>query len=182
MSLVRAQSARNHVRAFHRSRQLSKVPSCRGDGMGKRVIICERFGIDPQPRRINGLIHYLFTIGASDENRHHWLGQRRRRVRQKLGKKGHSAVFGVCDKTDEKLRSLLKDAGPNARAGDVQEAAAFGEVVVFATPWPAAQDAIRSAGDLKGKIVFDCTNPLKPDLSGLQIGHTHMRRRAVLLR
>jgi 8-hydroxy-5-deazaflavin:NADPH oxidoreductase len=87
-------------------------------------------------------------------------------------KKGHSVVFGVRDKADEKLKSLLKEAGPNARVASVQEAAAFGEVIVFATPWPATQDAIRSAGNLKGKIVFDCTNPLRPDLSGLQIGHT----------
>ena len=87
-------------------------------------------------------------------------------------KKGHSVVFGARDPADAKLQSLLKQAGPNARAAGVQEAAAFGEVVVFATPWPAAQDAIRGAGDLKGKVVFDCINPLKPDLSGLELGFT----------
>jgi 8-hydroxy-5-deazaflavin:NADPH oxidoreductase len=87
-------------------------------------------------------------------------------------KKGHSVMFGVLDTNDEKLQSLLKGAGPNARAGSVQDAAAFGEIVAFATPWPATQDAVRSAGDLSGKIVFDCTNPLKPDLSGLEIGQT----------
>ncbi|HXY15037.1 MAG TPA: NADPH-dependent F420 reductase [Terriglobales bacterium] len=87
-------------------------------------------------------------------------------------KKGHSVTFGVRDKADEKLKSLLKEAGPNAGAASVQEAAAFGEVVVFATPWSATQDAIRSAGDLNGKIVFECNNPVKPDLSGLQFGQT----------
>lgn len=87
-------------------------------------------------------------------------------------KKGHSVVFGVRDPQSEKLKPLLKQAGPNARAASVQEAASFGDVVVFATPWPAAQDAIRSAGDLKGKVVFDCINPLKPDLSGLAVGYT----------
>lgn len=87
-------------------------------------------------------------------------------------KKGHEVVFGVRDTGDDKLKSLLKEAGSKARAASVQEAAAFGEVVVFATPWPAAQDAIRGAGDLKGKIVFDCTNPLKPDLSGLEVGQS----------
>jgi predicted dinucleotide-binding enzyme len=34
------------------------------------------------------------------------------------------------------------------------------------------KDAIASAGDLAGKVVLDCTNPLVPDLSGLEIGHT----------
>jgi 8-hydroxy-5-deazaflavin:NADPH oxidoreductase len=85
-------------------------------------------------------------------------------------KKGHSVVFGVRDPSDPKLQSLLKQAGPNARAASVPEAAAFGDVVVFATPWNAAQDAIRSVGDLKGKVVFDCINPLKADLSGLDVG------------
>jgi 8-hydroxy-5-deazaflavin:NADPH oxidoreductase len=52
----------------------------------------------------------------------------------------------------------------------VSEAAAFGEVVVFATPCDSTQQAIRSAGNLNGKIIFDCTNPLKPDLSGPTVG------------
>ena len=30
---------------------------------------------------------------------------------------------------------------------------------------------MRQAGDLGGKIVFDCTNPLAPQLSGLTHGH-----------
>ena len=40
----------------------------------------------------------------------------------------------------------------------------FGEVVVLATP------AIRAADDLSGKVVIDCTNPVKPDFSGLALG------------
>jgi len=87
-------------------------------------------------------------------------------------KKGHNVVFGVRNPADHKVKALLKDVGSNARAEAVSEAAASGDVVVFATPWKATQDAIRSAGDLTGKIVFDCTNPLKPDLSGLEVGHT----------
>jgi predicted dinucleotide-binding enzyme len=34
------------------------------------------------------------------------------------------------------------------------------------------QDAIKAAGDLAGKILVDATNPVKPDLSGLALGHT----------
>jgi predicted dinucleotide-binding enzyme len=52
----------------------------------------------------------------------------------------------------------------------VSEAAGFGEAVVFATAYDSTQEAIRSAGNLNGKIVFDCTNPLQPDLSGLTVG------------
>jgi predicted dinucleotide-binding enzyme len=43
---------------------------------------------------------------------------------------------------------------------------------VLATPWGATQDAIREAGELGGKAVIDCTNPLKPGLSGLEVGLT----------
>jgi len=83
-------------------------------------------------------------------------------------KKGHSVVFGVRNTQDPKFASLLKEAGNNARAASVAEAAKSAEVVVLATPWPAARDAIKSAGDLRGKVFLDCTNPLKSDLSGLE--------------
>ena len=56
------------------------------------------------------------------------------------------------------------------RKDNNQEAAAFGEVVVLSVPWPAAQQAIASAGNLAGKTLIDCTNPLAPDLSGLVVG------------
>jgi 8-hydroxy-5-deazaflavin:NADPH oxidoreductase len=87
-------------------------------------------------------------------------------------KKGHQVVFGVRNASDPKVAAAVKEVGNNARAASVPEVAGFGEVVVLATPWPAAQDAIRSAGNLSGKILFDCTNPLKADLSGLDVGFT----------
>lgn len=84
--------------------------------------------------------------------------------------KGHDVVFGVRDTNDPALQKLLASTQGKARATSVKDAAAFGEAVVFATPWPATRDAIASAGNLTGKIVVDCTNPLLPDLSGLSIG------------
>jgi 8-hydroxy-5-deazaflavin:NADPH oxidoreductase len=79
-------------------------------------------------------------------------------------------MFGVRDVSDPKVAKLLQEA-PGARAGSVVEAAQFGEVVALATPWEATEDAVRNAGGLAGKIVFDCTNPLAPQLSGLTHGH-----------
>jgi hypothetical protein len=87
-------------------------------------------------------------------------------------KKGHQVFFGVRQPQDPQIQNLLKAVGTSARAGSPAEAAAFGEVVVLATPWPATEAAVKSAGDLSGKILIDCTNPLKADLSGLEIGHT----------
>jgi predicted dinucleotide-binding enzyme len=87
-------------------------------------------------------------------------------------RKGHDVIFGVPRPGDAKTQQLLKTIGSNGRAGTVAEAAAASEVIVLATPWPATQEAIKSAGNLAGKIVVDCTNPLKSDLSGLVLGLT----------
>jgi predicted dinucleotide-binding enzyme len=93
-----------------------------------------------------------------------------------LGKRwaaaGHTIVFGTRDPGSAKVKSLVSGIGPKARAGRIAEAATFGEVVVLATPFGATEDAIRQAGNLSGKVVVDCTNPLKPDFSGLTVGHT----------
>jgi predicted dinucleotide-binding enzyme len=83
---------------------------------------------------------------------------------------GHEVTFGVREPSSQKVGQLLAEAGGNARAGTVAEAAAFGEVVALATPWGGTQDAIRHAGSLDGKVLLDCTNPLKPDFSGLDAG------------
>ena len=85
---------------------------------------------------------------------------------------GHEVLFGVRDPSDQKAKDLAASVGRGARADTVAAVARFGDVVVLATPFEAAEEALRSAGDLHGKIVVDCTNPVAPDLSGLSIGHT----------
>ncbi len=87
-------------------------------------------------------------------------------------KTGHDIFFGVRHPNDDKTRQLVQSLGNKAQAGTVAEAAAFGQVIVLATPWPATEAAIRAAGDLRGKTVIDCTNPLRPDVSGLEVGFT----------
>ena len=84
---------------------------------------------------------------------------------------GHEVKWGVRDLSAEKVQRLLRET-PGSSAGSVAEAAAHGEIVVLTTPWGRpTEDAIRNCGDLRGKILLDCTNPLKPDLSGLAVGH-----------
>jgi NADPH-dependent F420 reductase len=87
-------------------------------------------------------------------------------------KKGHDIFFGVRHPKNDKTRQVVQSIGTKGRAGTVAEAAAFGEVVVLATPWQGTEAAVRAAGDLRGKTVIDCTNPLKPDVSGLEVGFT----------
>jgi 8-hydroxy-5-deazaflavin:NADPH oxidoreductase len=88
-------------------------------------------------------------------------------------KAGHEIFFGVTNPRSEKTQGLLRSIGSTARAGTAAEAAAAGDVVVLATPWPATEAAIRTIGDLSGRVVLDCTNPLAmgPDGLGLEIGH-----------
>lgn len=46
-------------------------------------------------------------------------------------------------------------------------------MVIIATPWGATLDAVRGLADrLVGKIVWDTTNPLQSDMSGLETGTT----------
>ena len=88
-------------------------------------------------------------------------------------KKGHDIIFGARDPKSEKTQALLKNIGAKAHAATVAEAAASADVIVLSTPWPATEAAVRSMGDLKGKIVLDATNPLTrgPDGIALEIVH-----------
>jgi NADPH-dependent F420 reductase len=86
-------------------------------------------------------------------------------------RKGHEVIWGVRNPSDADIHKLAKEAG-NARATSVRDAAQAADIVVLTVPYDAVPDAIRNAGDLRGKIVLDCTNPLRPDLSGLTVGQT----------
>lgn len=87
-------------------------------------------------------------------------------------KSGHEIIFGARDPRGTKVQQVLASAGANAHAATVREAAAAAPVVVLATPWAATQDVVKSAGNLQGKILVDCTNPIKEGLAGLSVGLT----------
>jgi NADPH-dependent F420 reductase len=87
-------------------------------------------------------------------------------------RKGHQVMYGVRDSKDARTQELVKASGASAKAGSVADAAAFGEIVVFATPWQATEATVKLAGSLSGKIVIDCTNPLTADFSALELGYT----------
>jgi 8-hydroxy-5-deazaflavin:NADPH oxidoreductase len=88
-------------------------------------------------------------------------------------KAGHEIFFGVRNPASDKTRALLHALGGKARAGSPAEAAAAGDFIVLTTPWPQAEAAIRSLGDVNGRIILDATNPLAkgPDGIVLEIGH-----------
>ena len=85
---------------------------------------------------------------------------------------GHDITFGVRDPDDSKTSELIDSSGGRAQAKTVPEACADSDVIVLAVPWSAAEDAVTSAGPLRGKVLIDATNPLEPDLSGLTLGRS----------
>lgn len=92
---------------------------------------------------------------------------------------GHEVVFSSREPGSPQMQELVGRAGKRARAAGTAETAAGAEVVLVATPWPATRAVLSTAGDLSGKIVIDATNPLLPDLSGLELGTTTSAAEAV---
>lgn len=90
---------------------------------------------------------------------------------RRWAEKDHSVTFGTRDVNSEKMQTLLKLAGPKARAASIDEAIKAAEVVALATPWPAVQPVAESLANWAGKILIDCTNPIAPGFQ-LALGTT----------
>jgi predicted dinucleotide-binding enzyme len=89
---------------------------------------------------------------------------------KRLVPKGHNLMLSYS-RDAAKMTAAAQDLG--AKTGSVAEAVAFGDIVALATPYTVNEDALLKAGKpASGKIIWDCTNPLKPDFSGLLIGTT----------
>jgi hypothetical protein len=78
---------------------------------------------------------------------------------------GHEVVLGVQDPAGEKSRAAAAELGLIVTTSS--EAARQADIVLLATPGGVAIEAAQACGDLTGKIVVDATNPLKPQLAGL---------------
>ncbi len=75
-------------------------------------------------------------------------------------KAGHQVMFS--SRHPEGLKSLVDGIGPNAQAGTVEQAVAFGDVVVIVVPYTAMQQIGKDYGAaLAGKVlVLDVSNPI----------------------
>lgn len=72
-------------------------------------------------------------------------------------KNGHKVLFS--SRHPEELRDLVAGLGPLAQAGTVEQAIAFGDVVLLTVPYGAVPQIGRDyAAQLKGKIVLDTCN------------------------
>lgn len=89
-----------------------------------------------------------------------------------LKNKGHTVMLGARNPLNSEVTTLAAETG--AAAALPAEAARLADVVILALPWNVAETAIKLLGDLSGKTVIDCMNPLGmvDGALGLTIGHS----------
>lgn len=81
---------------------------------------------------------------------------------------GHEVTFGVRDPGNSEKQAAAKSM--NATLGPVCAVAAT-DAVLLAVKWAAVPDALKEAGDLAGRVLLDCTNPVNADFTDLTLGH-----------
>ena len=79
---------------------------------------------------------------------------------------GHDIIYGSREPTRQDVQALVARTGHNATAMLPAEAAAVADIVVMATKWAQAEVALKSLGDLSGKIILDPNNAVRLDSSG----------------
>lgn len=87
---------------------------------------------------------------------------------KQLTRAGHEVAVTARDSAKA---AQVAAANPGARAVATDGAIVGVDAVVLATGYADAVTALRSVGDLAGKVVIDITNPLTADYMGLTIGH-----------
>lgn len=77
-------------------------------------------------------------------------------------KQGHEVMFAT--RHPEELKDLVAKLGPHAHAGTVQEAVAFGDVVVLVVPYSAMPEVAQEVGKAVAQkpLVIDVSNPIVP--------------------
>src|SRR5713101_2660471 len=75
-------------------------------------------------------------------------------------KAGHPVMFS--SRHPEDLKGLVAGIGPLAQAGTVEQAIAFGDVIVIAIPYPAIEQIGKDHGPALAKkvLVMDVSNPI----------------------
>src|SRR2546425_3175058 len=84
---------------------------------------------------------------------------------------GHEVAFSY-ERSEQKLKTLAREARGNARAGTPREAAQEADVVLLAVHWSRVDDVLKQAGDVSGKVIVSCSLPMNADDTALVIAHT----------
>jgi len=77
-----------------------------------------------------------------------------------FAKAGHPVMFS--SRHPETLADLVASAGPNAKAGTVEEAVAFGDVIALVVPYTAVEQIGKdnAAAVAKKRLLIDISNPI----------------------
>lgn len=89
---------------------------------------------------------------------------------RRLAGSGHRVVFGSRKPTSERVQALVKENSRAYAADSVQAAASASTVIILAIPYGSVEQILAEAGDLTGKILVDCSNPLNESFNGLLLG------------
>lgn len=84
---------------------------------------------------------------------------------------GHDVVFSYA-RSEQKLKTLARNAKGNATHGTPREAALNADALLLAVHWSRVDDALKQAGDLSGKVIVSCSLPMNADDTKLVIAHT----------
>ncbi|MGZ9724043.1 NADPH-dependent F420 reductase [Rhizobium miluonense] len=83
---------------------------------------------------------------------------------------GSDVVIGHRDPA--KAASFAAELGSNVEAGGIAAAVKLADIVILAVPYGAVAETLKAAGNLKGKVLVDITNPVTSDFRGLVVGHS----------
>lgn len=80
----------------------------------------------------------------------------------------HQIVYGVRNPEDSRHDALkILNSSTVASFADAANSA---PILILATPWRATRDVLNQCGNLNGKTLVDCTNPIREDFTGLEFG------------
>jgi 8-hydroxy-5-deazaflavin:NADPH oxidoreductase len=90
-------------------------------------------------------------------------------------KVGHYVIFGVRTAPQGRTNPPMPGMSAGTAMMSPLDAAMKADIIALTAPWPQIPDTIKSLGDLSGKVVIDCTNPLSLNGDGsltLSVGST----------
>jgi predicted dinucleotide-binding enzyme len=87
---------------------------------------------------------------------------------KRLAKTSHYVLLGSRDQKTGQLAA----APLGVRGGDATSFVAGADVIFLAVPFINLPETLSRLGDIDGKIIVDCTNPLTSDYMQLTIGHS----------
>jgi predicted dinucleotide-binding enzyme len=81
---------------------------------------------------------------------------------------GHDIVYGSREPQRQDVQDLVARTAGNATAMQPADAARDADIVIVAVPFASVEAAVKSLGDLSGKIILDPTNAVRRDENGIR--------------